>query len=76
MVSNMVNDPAANPVLERVYARNRVGNLTGQTTELGDYAYAHDPADQLTNAVFLPSGLSGTSMWSGVEGAQHRTDVA
>jgi len=57
LVTNMALDSAQNPLQFRVYSRNLAGNILGQNTEQGDYAYDYDLVDQLTNVQV--SGYSG-----------------
>jgi len=51
LATNAVFDPAAKAVMSRSYARNIIGNITGQQTEYGNYEYQYDVIDQLTNAL-------------------------
>jgi len=62
MTTNLVADPAGNAVLFRAYSRNLAGNILGQNTEQGNYAYGYDRIDQLTNvnisAYTGPAGIA------------------
>ena len=57
--TNQALDSAQNPLRNRGYSRNFAGNILGQNTEQGNYAYDYDSIDQLTNVSV--SGYSGPS---------------
>ncbi|WP_183706589.1 RHS repeat-associated core domain-containing protein, partial [Marinobacter oulmenensis] len=65
MAENTLLDPAQQSLMNVVYGYDSVGNITGQSSEHGDYSYGYDDLYRLTGADY-PQAQNETFTYDGV----------
>ncbi|WP_183701993.1 RHS repeat-associated core domain-containing protein, partial [Marinobacter oulmenensis] len=65
MASNSLKDPAQQSLMNVVYGYDSVGNITGQSTEHGEYSYGYDDLYRLAGADY-PQAQNETFTYDGV----------
>ena len=60
-IPGTVQSPTGNVLMDSRYQYNEVGNITKRQTEHGDYQYAYDDLDRLTQAIPPSAAFTSTS---------------